>query len=512
MMDFKTQLLSGLVALTIFWSASDAMAEVKNVATLDSPDQKVFKIFAKEIIKGVTNSSTSRPPKSRVESALKYLKQTYASVYGKKQRIAIWPFHAENIPIAKSVADGFNDQLLTEMLNAEPGPYEFVARDALKPLIADLSETGALEAEDDPVAALMSRARNIDILVQGRMRLVDKGLSLGYKAVRMDGAIVAQTKRIIIPLKVNDKIVQNNLLTLDQSVDRAANHFAEALSDLSEIRLGAIQYQTTGMQPPFGRFLKERIVASLQNEYSKSLGGRIIKVGRNLRGISVETKEIKENRFSKESTSYLLTGSYWIFNKAIEIRLSLRNPEGRTVFWTGRIRSNSVGNLQLVPPGNFDALRENDGLGPFEFKLTSKRGNNPIYKVGENIDLLIKVGKDAWTYCFYHQADGKIIQIFPNPHFWRRFKSPHLTAGKIHTVPGKTTFPFDLKLTPPLGNEMIKCFAATRDVTNDLPVSLRGKSLAPLQISDIRDLSARFRKLPYTAIAETSLVITVVDN
>ena len=224
--------LSVLIVLVVLSSGTGTTAAEKTIAAPDAPDRKVFQNFANKIIAGVTNSTSSRLPKSRIELAIKYFEQTYASVSGKNQRIALWPFRAKNIPIAKTVADGFNDQLMAELLNSERGPYEFVARDALKPLIADLYETGALDGEDDPIAALMSRARNIDILIQGRMRLAEGGVTLGYKAVRMDGTIVAQTNRIVIPLKAYDKTASDNLLTLDQTVSQAATHFAEALADL----------------------------------------------------------------------------------------------------------------------------------------------------------------------------------------------------------------------------------------------------------------------------------------
>lgn len=479
--------------------------------------QQIYDKFADQIISDLSASSRTRAPQSQSDQAVLYFKKTYASIYGKKQRIAIWPFQKNKIPIAKDIADGFNDHLLAALLRRAGGRFEFVARDTLKAIIDDLAQTGGLDAGDDPIAALMERARDIDVLVTGRMRLTEQGLSLGYKAVRVDGTIISQTDRQALPLQTFERTQPDDLLTLDQAVKAAAKSMADQLSAIEEIRAGGVRYQLSGLQPPFGRYLQERMLAGLQNNLANPLTGRVIRLtesrlSRKITGARVEAKEMSDKRFTANRASYLFSGSYWLLDNAIDLRFVLRNSKGKSVAWTGRVRPDSVGGLALRPKGDFGLERENDGLGPFDFQLTSVRGKDPIYRIGDNLNLLVRVGEPAWVYCFYHQADGKIIQIFPNPHFWQRLKEPRLAAAKVHTIPGNKMFPFDLTLSRPTGRELVKCFAATRDVTQELPERFRGLSLSPISKKQALGLSQIFRQLPFVAVNEASLVITVLEK
>jgi hypothetical protein len=506
-MKYSSGIGSALIAAGMVMASPTAYAQ----SPLAEPPENVFEKFANELV-GSINSTPRRRPDSALNSNEKaYLQKKYAYIGGRKLRIAVWPFHKDKIPIAKSIADGFNDRLLAALLKNQNSNIEFVARSALKTIIADMSDTGALDSDDDPIAALMAKARNVDALIQGRMRLVEGGLSLGYKAVRMDGTILAQTARVTLPLKPQDTATLNDLLSVDQAVSKASRYFADNLRDISEVRIGGLHYQLTGLQPPFAAFFKDRFVTALQAAYANVITGRSLKIKDSRLTRELDGLPLKENKFSKNQSSYLLSGRYWLLNQVIELKLSLKNPAGYTLSWSGRLPLSAVKGIRLKPAGDFQHLRENDGLGPFEFHLTSTRGKNPVYQIGDDMKLLLRVGEDAWTYCFYHQADGKVVQIFPNPHFWREFKTPRLTGGKIHSIPGKKLFPFDLKVTAPVGRELVKCFGASRDVTEDLPRDIRGNSLEGISRRRIENLSALFRKLPYAAISEASLVVTVTE-
>ena len=78
---------------------------------------------------------------------------------------------------------------------------------------------------------------------------------------------------------------------------------------------------------------------------------------------------------------------------------------------------------------------ENDGLRPIEFQLSSGRGGDPAYRIGEKLDLTMRTDRDAWIYCYYSQADGKIRPILPNPEFWKQESEPRFAGGVVHHVP-----------------------------------------------------------------------------
>ncbi len=178
--------------------------------------------------------------------------------------------------------------------------------------------------------------------------------------------------------------------------------------------------------------------------------------------------------------------------------------------WSGRLSPEAAAGLAVKPRNDFEDVRDNDGLGPFRFHLTSERGRDPVYRLQERLNLILRTEEEAWVYCFYRQADGKVIQIFPNPFYWTRHTEPRLAARVAHTMPSPDLFPFDLRIRPPVGLELLKCFAVSRDVTAELPAELRGWSLTPLPDKLAGRLAEVFRSLPHTAIAEASLALTVV--
>jgi hypothetical protein len=162
-----------------------------------------------------------------------------------------------------------------------------------------------------------------------------------------------------------------------------------------------------------------------------------------------------------------------------------------------------------------EALREYDGLGPIDFQLSSDRGHDPVYHIGEKMNLIIRLGETAWIYCYHVNADRAVVQLIPNPYFWDRNLNPHVADGPrfergVRTVPGKETFlPFDLSVMPPVGSELTKCFATSRNVTEDLPEPMRGHSLEPLPERTARRMSGIFQGLSDVKVTEQSLVITV---
>mgnify|MGYP001410277513 CR=1 FL=1 len=211
--------------------------------------------------------------------------------------------------------------------------------------------------------------------------------------------------------------------------------------------------------------------------------------------------------------SYLLQGSYWDLSGSVELRVSLKNQDNEVVSSEGWIRPDTI-KQRLRPKGDFGSIRDNDGLGPFRFHLTSDRGKDPVYHIGENLKLKILLGHDAWVYCFDYSPDGKVYQLFPNPLFWDKYKEPRLGGGVPIMIPDENNeqlFPFKLEVAGPPGNELIKCFAASRDVTSELPKELRGLSDDALPQNMVENLPSRFQQLPDVAISEQSFIMTIPE-
>ncbi|MBT3334656.1 MAG: DUF4384 domain-containing protein [Rhodospirillaceae bacterium] len=338
---------------------------------------------------------------------------------------------------------------------------------------------------------------------------------LSYSAVTMDGRVVAQTLPQRLKLSPDDAKISRATMPLDRAIQLAAQQLADQAPDLKTLIEGGVRFEDTGAQPPFGRYVQGRLSAALRNAYANIITGRNIKIGK-LRanaalrgGDKVAGKDLNDKNLGGDDTAHVLSGTYWQLPGAIEIRLEIKGPGGSSAAWTGWITAGDTAGRRLRPKGNFGALRDNDGVGPFAFKLTSDRGKNAAYKIGDKMQLLIRLDRKAWLYCFYRDAGGNMIQILPNPHFWKNFKQPSFEGGVLYTVPDAQRFGFEFTVSPPSGQELVKCFAVSRDVTAELPKLLQGNSLAPLPSGLDLQLSATFQELPDTAVSEASFVVTV---
>jgi hypothetical protein len=432
----------------------------------------------------------------------------------RRPRLAVWPFEADAIPVAKPAADDVTEALTRALLVKAGGRYDVIARDSLRSLIADLERTGVWdESGGAPVATLLKSAGDIDILLEGRLAIQDGSVTVRYRALSRDGIVLAQTAPRAIALDAARASLTAGTLGLDQAATAAARVLADQAPDMSELRLGGIRFEASGEQPPFGLYLQERMATALANAYASPLSDRRLKIaaaemeserlGR-LDGSAVATRDLGKAALLPARGIYLLTGTYWVFPDGIELRLSLSDRERRTAGWTGRLRNDSTGTLALRPGSDLAALRDRDGLGPLAFEVTSGRGRDPAYRIGEKLTLVLRSDRDAWLRCFYRQADRRWVKIFPNAYQ----RSARLAAGRALTVPG-SGHPFDLTVAGPVGTELVKCFAATRDLDADLPPELRADGRI-LEAGWDQSLLAAFQRLTDAGLSEASLVINVV--
>jgi hypothetical protein len=141
---------------------------------------------------------------------------------------------------------------------------------------------------------------------------------------------------------------------------------------------------------------------------------------------------------------------------------------------------------------------------PLKLHLTTARGDMPSFAIGETFDLTVELSRDAWVYCYYRQVDGAVVKFFPNPHH----ETAKLKGGTLHRIPGNI-YPSGLAFTEPPGNELLTCYAAGRDVGEDLPAPLQEPDFAPLPAGMEGRLQELFEGLADTDVARDSLPIAV---
>ena len=456
-----------LIALLLAAALAVAGAGSLRAATEKAP----FDELAGQLLSGLADSRSDRAP----------------------LRVAIWPFDDETSPVSPELGREYNGRLLARLLarvrkSRGATRVRFIEREELGTIIKEVRETSVFDDVGNPVAALLESAR-VDVLIIGRLRAVSNrstDLILVYRAVRVaDGEDIAVTTggRLVGAIKGARPGV-----ALEQAIARAVEVLSDAAPDMKELRLGGISYQATGVQTSAGPYIEEQIGIALQRAY---------------RNVISERSLIVKQAEGGEIQTALLRGTIWDFGPSLELRLVLRSRGATIAGWRGFVRRDSLPpGLRIAPEGHFGALADNLP-GPIAIELSSRRGRIPRYEVGEQLHLLVRTSRATALYCFYLQANRRLLKIFPNP----EHAQANLGAG-LHEIPGNL-FPFNFVISEPPGIELIKCFAASRDVTAMLPSGLRANSLKPLPVGTEWDLARIFRGLKGVGLTEVSLVVTV---
>ena len=196
---------------------------------------------------------------------------------------------------------------------------------------------------------------------------------------------------------------------------------------------------------------------------------------------------------------------YWDLGDNIDMQIFLTDARGEATPWQGYIRKSSIGEAMLGILKPKEGLEEGkDKVGPIGFTIASERGEDPVYKIGQNLVLLIQASRDSYLYCFYKQADGKVMKIFPN----RGHGRARIAGGAVQRIPDRL-MGFEWQVSEPVGAEQVKCFAADRDVGRRLPKVVREVDFEPLPYRSLADVSRVFRELADVAIAEARMVVSV---
>ena len=141
---------------------------------------------------------------------------------------------------------------------------------------------------------------------------------------------------------------------------------------------------------------------------------------------------------------------------------------------------------------------------PLDVFLSSDRGANPTYQLGESMRLRFQTSRDAYAICFYLDSQGNGIVLFPT----RYSGGAMVSAQSGLSLPGPR-LPIDLILSEPPGQERIACYASQRDFTPDLPESVLAGDLRTLDPSTVATARSRLGGLPAAETAAAVIDVTV---
>ena len=139
--------------------------------------------------------------------------------------------------------------------------------------------------------------------------------------------------------------------------------------------------------------------------------------------------------------------------------------------------------------------------------LTTSTYKGPYhrYNAGEPLTVTLRSTADAFAYCFYRDAAGRTVRIFPN-----RFQpDPLVEANRVVTVPGPGAA-FELVPERPGGAEEVLCLATRRDSGAAVAQALQVADLSPLPFGSLDEVTASFGSAGQPPAATSRLKIQVL--
>lgn len=434
---------------------------------------------------------------------------------GKKTSLGLWTISEEKSPVGSAATKRIYEELLSRLLSARPKCIDIIDSAGIGIIIDHLNKSGALEKNGDNVLAALSEAHQaVDMIVFPDLYAQSGKILLTLRIVeRATAETRALTAPIELPKQFTSDVSSDSALPLDAAIKAAAKHLVQSASALKEIQAGGIFFEGTEAQPPAGQFIQEQLLSALVEQASNVLTNKTIRV----RGISiepatpeaVEASDLDSKAVARKNGAHFLSGRYWIRDDAFDLRVSFTQPDGGTIDWRGRIRLSEFKGMELRPR-NPASLGTPLPKAAYAFQVTSPKGISPTYKAGDELQLMIRVGRRAWLYCFYVDSKGQVLPIFPVPQKLAGARSNQLEPNKLIKLPdpGKDVFRFTIN-SDTVGEELVSCYATVRDVRADLPPSLFPEQLSPIAFLTIDKLRQIFQGLKGAQVAESLVTMTI---
>ncbi|GAB6051203.1 hypothetical protein JCM17960_00230 [Magnetospira thiophila] len=480
-------------------------------------DETPFEDFADELIATIQRNAVAQPslPANPMLQGM-----LFQAGFGQLS-VAVWPFQGEDLPVPKTTADRWNEKLVAAMVRKKPAHMRMITRQHLKKL---LLETQSITAFEDVVNPTETLARNaaVNFLIIGEVRAATGGVELAYKGVNVaTGELVASTRHRLFPLDLGEAEGREKTLPLTAAITQAAKAIAGRGLDIETLEIYGLREEPSKRVAPFSDYFSDRLAAEIEKQISATLVDFRLKVkdatftesSVRTRGIPITAGPKAVSGSASEpdpksaATTFKLGGSYWVFPDRIDVNLAVQNGLGERANWTGRIGRASIPAELLADPEAQATVASvpQDDVGPIGLELSTNKGRNPRFRLGETMVLMVEVQRDAHLNCYYKQADGTAFRFFPNRHLTT---GNRVKAGEINKLPG-SGMPFSFTMTPPEGTETVHCFATDQAVSAKLPPALGATDLEPIPQEDFRKLSAAFRSIPGVRISEASMTVTV---
>lgn len=425
-------------------------------------------------------------------------------------KIALVPFKGDDVPVDLRLAESLEERFFQSLVRSAANRYAVISRKELHKVMSEHDEWGNQLAGDGFQSFV--EAVRADLLAIGRISYGAGRLSLSYKLVESETGRVVSTASQTFAYKAVESANAQTLASLEAAARLGAKALLKDVDDVGRILVQGLRFQESGAHSEFGQYVMQLLSDALKKQAAQG--------PRSLSDLSIGAFSVEEERFrglsAQETTIegavssggvYILSGTYWLFDDHVEIRLTLTGGARKTVSWRGKILVSHIPKGLVLEPVRIPHVEQAAMGGPMALYLSSNHGDNPLYKVGDTMVLAVRARRDALLYCFYALADGKIMRIFPN-----RFASnAKIAGGFVQHIPAKG-MGFEFEMTPPAGVESVRCFALDQKPNGTLDDLISSDAFTALGVAGERELIKRFRALTDTALGEASLIVTVAEE
>jgi len=463
-----------------------------------------FELAAKKIADAIRKDTQNNKKTTTQKIVSAIVRKTKTD---KEAMVFFAPFHSlSGIPIARSTANLYFTKFEESFLRHKPSTLKFIR-------------------SDNKHIKNNQTFKKSKYLVTSELELRNRDLTITFRTSKNGMSISTDIVRIFDLSSKDLKVTA--MLAMPDVISQAAQKFTDYGKAPSEqgTRMKRLYWDYLsdgrhGNSTPFGRALMKQLAVDIQERFVNPLTRK-----------QLITKRLPQRTKTLKNGDFFLSGSAELFGDKINIFLELSDQKDQVVSsWAGVIDRRTTGKLTYEGRSNAQALKELKALDKtrgVELKLTiPTAGKSNTLSIGEKWNLGVFVNKPAWIYCYYFFANkqdpekNKTIMIFPNPATWSEYKTPEIPPQKIISIPrsthSKSTQKTSVSFTasPPIGTELVKCFASQRDITMELPEELQGKEMEANSLPTLPDqmgsmLSDIFQDVD-PMISESSLLITVI--
>lgn len=448
--------------------------------------------------------------------------------------IGLFPPDAEDLPISEGAADTLYEGVIAALLDTAPACTRYVDGRGAFVTLDYLARAGSFRESGQQQRATIQRILSeADIAVDSRVIVMPDGtMTLALRATDMrNGAAVARAS-IPVPETLQGEPCGVAALPLTSALELIGTRLADRASDLTRLIVGGAYFGSGDGQTELGAYLQHELVTLLSQLVDDPIADRRLSVHlmsegagsgarmAGMRSVAMSAEQmanalsLPEGIDPEEPGVYRLHLRYWLCEDEDRAQLSavLSRPDGVDVSEVVALRLDAVrADLERRPHGT-DGQGRWGQVGPFAFEMSTEAGENPVLRPGDLLQVALWTSLDAWIYCYYTDNGGTTYQILPHPVLTA--SPPNFFEREIaHVFPDPVR---DRRLrlqidASTVGQEVITCFATTRDVAMDLPRDLRGITGIPVPADVASRLFAVFEGLTETPVAMRSATVTVMD-